>query len=68
MLQSIMTSNPSRTYTGDPILTLLVPFVTLYGLDTNDPSSISGGSPNNKIMPMHRMYNYTVYKFIDKVL
>ena len=49
ILQSIMTSNPSRTYTGDPILTLLVPFVTLYGLDTNDPSSISGGLPKSNV-------------------
>lgn len=52
-LQSIMTSNPLRTYAGDPILTFLFPSVRVDGLDTNDPSSISGGSPNNQIMPKH---------------
>ena len=44
ILQSIMTSNPSWTYTGVPILTLLLPLVITDGLGTCDPSSISGGS------------------------
>ena len=52
-LHIIMTLNPSTTYTGDPILTVLLPSVTVDGLDTNDPSSISGGLPNNKIMAVH---------------
>ena len=39
ILQSIMTSDPPlMMYTGDPILTLLVPGVTVDGLDTKDPS------------------------------
>ena len=44
ILQSIMTSNPLWTYTGVPILTLLLPLVIKDGLGTNDPSSISGTS------------------------
>ena len=48
MLQSIVTLYPSTTYASVPILTLLFPFVTLSGLSTIDPSSISGKSPNEK--------------------
>ena len=44
ILQSIMTSNPLWTYTGVPILTVLLPFVTADGLDINDPLSMTGGS------------------------
>ena len=48
ILQSIMTSNPLYTYTGVPILTLLLPLVLTAGLGKNDPSSISGGSDKIK--------------------
>ena len=44
ILQSIVTSNPSWTYTGVPILTLLLPLVIKYDLGTNDPLSMTGGS------------------------
>ena len=44
MLQSIMTSFPVWTYTGVPILTVLLPLVITDGLITCDPSSISGES------------------------
>ena len=42
ILQSIMTSNPLWTYTGAPILTLLLPFMTTDGVGVNDPSSMNG--------------------------
>ena len=44
ILQSIMTSNPLYTYTGVPILTLLLPLVITDGVGTNDPSSMTGSS------------------------
>ena len=44
MSQSIMTSNPLYTYTGVPILTLLLPVVITDGLGTNDPLSMTGGT------------------------
>ena len=44
ILQSIMTSNPIWTYTGVPILTVLLPFGTTDGLGINDPLSMTGGT------------------------
>ena len=44
ILQSTMTSNPPYTYTGVPILTLLLPLVITDGLGTNNPLSMTGGS------------------------
>ena len=48
-LQSIMTLNPLWTYTGVPILTLLLPFVIVDGLGTNDPLSMTGRSKHINI-------------------
>ena len=42
-LQSIITSKPLWTYTGVPIVTLLLPLVITDGLDTYDPLSMTGG-------------------------
>ena len=54
-LQSIVTLYPSRTYTGDPILTLLFPFVMIHGRGISGPLSIHGGSPKrNKKMRIHK--------------
>ena len=44
ILQSIVTSNPSWTYTGVPIVTLLLPLVITDGLDACEPSSMTGRS------------------------
>ena len=44
ILQSIMTSYPLWTYTGFPILTLLLPVVITDGLGTCDSLSMSGRS------------------------
>ena len=55
-LQSIVTLYPSRTYTGDPILTLLFPFVMISGSGIYGPLSIHGGSPTRNIkMSIHKV-------------
>ena len=46
ILQSIVTSKPSTTYTGVPILTLSSTLGMIGRCGMNGPSSISGGTPN----------------------
>ena len=48
ILQSIVTSNPLYTYTGVPILTLLLPLMITDGLGTCDPLSMTGSSNTHK--------------------
>ena len=54
-LQSTVTLYLSKTYTGDPILTVLFPFVMIFGLGISGPLSIHGGSSKrNKKMRIHK--------------
>ena len=62
-----MTSNPSLTYTGVPILTLLFPSVISDGLGTNDPLSMTGGSNVTITIVMIVLLNCIIFMYVSQL-